>query len=39
MTVLTEDAFDNLALRHPPEMFDGHPSSDVAEVEAAQLQK
>jgi len=26
-------------LRHPPEMFDGHPSSDVAEVEAAQLQK
>jgi hypothetical protein len=39
MTALTENAFDDLALRHPPEMFGGHPSSVVAEVEAAQLQE
>lgn len=35
---LTEDAFNDLALRHPPEISDGHPSFVVAEVEAAQLQ-
>jgi hypothetical protein len=36
---LTEDAFHDLALRHPPEMFGGHPSSSALLRSRLPLQK